>query len=136
MSARPLSFAALLFGLVTAGCPGFGDKDLEDLVEPAPVAPTWDNAVQQILATNCAGCHTEPPVGGAPPGFRFDKYTTADIDDGGLDGAVEKLDRILDRAVMNTTMPPGGGLSLEDRSVLGEWIMAGGPRSGPAEATP
>ncbi len=123
------SYLPFALALALTGCPGFGDQTLEDLVEPTDVAPTWNNQVQQLLADNCAGCHTDPPVGGAPSGFRLDKYTTADMDDGGLEGALEKKDRIFARAVNNEpfAMPPGMPLSLELKAVLGEWVMAGAP---------
>lgn len=117
--------------LLLTGCPGFGDQTLDDLVEPPATAPTWDNQVQQLLADNCAICHTDPPVGGAPAGFRLDKYTTADMEDGGLMGAFEKRDRIFARAVNNEpfAMPPGNPLSLELKAALGEWVMSGAPRA-------
>lgn len=130
MSVRYLPTAILGLAILS-GCPGFGDQTLEDLVAPSEVAPTWDNAVEQLLAENCAVCHTDPPQNGAPTGFRFDKFTTADIDDGGLQGAFEKRDRIFARAVNNEpfAMPPGSPLSLELKAVLGEWVMSGAPKS-------
>lgn len=94
-------------------------------------APTWDNSVQTILTDNCAVCHTLPPVGGAPAGFRLDKYTTDDIDDGGVPGAFEMRERIEARAVVAGSMPPGGGLSGDLKLVLDEWVSSGAPRSAP-----
>jgi len=128
---RTSTLGALALAVGLLGCPGFGDQTLEDLAAPPEAPPSWDDGVAQILAANCGGCHTDPPAGGAPPGFRLDKYTTADVDDGGLEGAFEKRARIFARVVSEdpSAMPPGGGLSLELRSIIGEWVMSGAPRA-------
>lgn len=120
-----------VFLFLLAGCPGFGSAP-----EPIEEAPSWDNEVEGILAQRCAYCHTDPPENFAPTGFRFDKYTTADIDDGGLDGALEKVDRIRARAVDASTMPPSSATPLtpEEKAILREWIESGAPRT--VEANP
>lgn len=117
-----------LFGVLLAflvGCPGFGSPP-EAIEEP----PSWDESVADLMGTKCAICHTDPPQGGAPTGFRFDKYTTDDIDDGGLLGAFEMRERIEARAVVGGTMPPASvsPLSGAERSILDEWITIGAPR--------
>ncbi|MEQ9495801.1 MAG: hypothetical protein RIT81_03060 [Deltaproteobacteria bacterium] len=115
-----------VFMLLLAGCPGFGSAP-----EPIEVAPSWDNEIEGILAQRCAYCHTNPPENFAPSGFRLDKYTVADLDDGGLDGVLEKLDRIQARAVDASTMPPSSvtPLTPEEKAILGAWIAAGAPRT-------
>ncbi len=127
---RPTRILAVLL-LAAVGCPGFGSP-LEEIVE----APSWDDDVAEIMAAKCAVCHTDPPVGGAPMGFRFDKYTTEDIDDGGLLGAFEMRERIDARAVVAGTMPPAAvkPLTGEERLIIDEWISTGAAREKAMEA--
>ena len=54
----------------------------------------------------------------------------------GLLGASEMSDRIFGRAVTDATMPPGGALGVDLRAILGEWVMAGAPRSAPEGGRP
>ena len=122
--------AVLALALALTGCPGFGDKTLEELVGMPQQTPTWDDDIQQLLSNRCAVCHTSPPVGGAPDSFRLDKYATDELD-GMLPGALDMRDRIVARAVDKNPgpMPPSDDLSDQERLLIDLWVMAGAPKS-------
>ncbi|MBI4822532.1 MAG: hypothetical protein HY791_40100 [Deltaproteobacteria bacterium] len=93
--------------------------------------PTWTREIRELMATNCAICHTDPPQNGAPEGFRFDRYDRAEAG-GTHDGAFEKRERILARAVRNepkpmppSTAPVPSPLSDVNKQLLERWIEAG-----------
>jgi uncharacterized membrane protein len=127
-------FAAGLILLV--GCPGFGDKTLAELSGITPDqmgdAPTWENSIKMILEERCGYCHLNPQANGAPSGFVFTKYDATDGGDPMEQGAFEKVDRILARAVTQSTMPPSGAMNgplLEaERVMIQQWADAGAPR--------
>ena len=122
--------ALLVLGLGLAGCPGFGDKTLEELVGMPDETPTWDDNIGPLLTARCGPCHTSPPQNFAPDTFRLDKYTTEELD-GMLPGALQMLERISARAVDKNPgpMPPSDDLSDADRVLIDIWVMAGGPKS-------
>lgn len=128
---RAVRDAALIgvLGLASAACPGFGDRTLADLTPMNMGAdpPTWENAVKMILTERCAPCHQNPPQNFAPAGFRLDKYDLAESGDG-IDGAFEKRERVIARAVTAGTMPPGNPLSDGEKAILLQWLMNGAPR--------
>lgn len=97
-----------------AGCPGFGDQLVAG---ERPVPPSWDVEIAPLMRTYCGACHGDPATNGAP-------YALASWAQ-----AVAHLERIGERAVRQQTMPPGGGLSDEERGLLAAWILAGGPRT-------
>lgn len=130
-SARTESTLFLLFvciGLVLTfsitGCPGLGDDD-DDSGDGT--TPTWENDVKDILVPKCATCHTNPPSGNAPEGFRLDKYNQAEGDDN-WEGAFEKRDRILVRTVQLLDMPPLSPLPSSERDIIRAWVEGGAPR--------
>ena len=80
----------------------------------APVL-TWNNFGQGFLIENCQTCHasTSPNRYGAPAGVTFDTR----------DQALQWEDRILARATGEApSMPPGGGVSEDDRYRLEVWL--------------
>jgi len=116
----------LTLGLLLVGCPGSGDDD-DDNDDNNGNPPTWESDIKDILTSGCATCHTNPAQNGAPNGFRLDKYSQSDGDDD-WDGAFEKRDRILVRAVQQLSMPPAGPLPEVERDLINDWIEAGAPR--------
>lgn len=103
-----ISLAALVT-LILAGC-GAPDPACADTA-----VVTWDNFGEAFLVENCQGCHARGAADrhGAPPDVAFD--TRAD--------ALRQADRILARSAgEDATMPPGGGVSAEDRRRLTAWL--------------
>lgn len=84
------------------------------LCEDAPVV-TWENFGQGFTIENCQSCHasTAPNRYGAPPYVVFDTHNDVKT----------WRERMLDRATGDApTMPPGGGVSEEDRALLEIWL--------------
>ena len=127
---RRTANAIMLFATCLLGCPGFGDKTLEELSPPVMKVVTWESDISAILTAKCAVCHTAPSVGGAPADFRLDRYDRTSA--GGMtDGAYEKADRIKARAIDAMTMPPSGSPALtdEERNLLKTWLENAAPLS-------
>jgi len=118
-----------MIALLTA-CPGLGNKTLEELAPPSDVPPTWESHIEAILTEKCGQCHGDPSPVGTADKFRFDKYDK-NAAGGSIDGAVERLTEIKDRALTKGNMPPTSSPALTDteKSLLGEWIMNGGPET-------
>ncbi|MET0402640.1 MAG: hypothetical protein ABW123_09565 [Cystobacter sp.] len=99
-----------------------------DSAEPpadGPV-PTWCADVQPVMAASCvSACHGSPETGNVRPGFRLDVYETA----GGVLGARDMAARIRERAVVQRTMPPPGGVEPTEaqRALLERWATGGTP---------
>jgi hypothetical protein len=99
---------------------------VEGLIEgrmcPTDSTANYDNTGGPFLLNWCTGCHSSLlPQGeraGAPLGVDFD--TPAGIE--------EQLLRIYARSAdNNVTMPPVGGVSAHERTLLGDWITCGAP---------
>jgi uncharacterized membrane protein len=117
----------LLAAAAVGGCTDSGNGTGSPIA-PGEV-PTWDGAVQAVLAQHCVSCHASPPTNNAPGTFRLDKYG---LDDGGdgLLGAREMAGRIRARAVVQRTMPPPPTPSIpqDDQDILEAWVQGGAPR--------
>lgn len=105
---------ATLALLALSGCPGFGDKTLAEL-EGVGGDVTYHADIRPIIEARCFPCHTSPPKFGAPN--PLDSY----------DLAVTFANRIHARAVLEGTMPPGGGVSDAEKARIAAWIQAGTP---------
>lgn len=91
----------------------------ERLCEGAPVI-TWETFGRGFTTENCQSCHasTAPNRYGAPPGVTFDTH----------DDVVMWKDRMIVRATGDApTMPPGGGVSADDRYRLEVWLRCWEP---------
>lgn len=97
-------------------CPGFGDKTLEDLVGGGDEPVTYEGHVKDILARHCWSCHGVNRCCGAP--YSFADFTSAS----------SVAERIVQRASVEGTMPPGGGaVTDEEKLRLQQWLAAGTP---------
>jgi uncharacterized membrane protein len=121
----------LSFVLMFAGCSGAGDGDggpgpadpttVEEgpaICADAPVV-TWDNFGAGFLTQHCDACHLSTTLDrhDAPADVVFD--TEEDV--------WAYADRILVRAAGDEpTMPPQGGVSVDDRYLLEVWLTCGG----------
>ena len=105
-----------MLGLVLlAGCAGSGD---DSTGVGCARALTWQNFAAGFFASYCTSCHSINAADrhGATVGVDFD--TEADID-------ASAVQRVLDAG----TMPPGGGLTDDDRTLITEWLSCAGARS-------
>ncbi len=91
------------------------DLAVDECANAPPVA--WANFAQGFFIENCQPCHatSTPERYGAPTGVVFD--TLADT--------LRWADRVLARTVEAESMPPAGGVSPEDRELLGLWLRCG-----------
>lgn len=88
--------------------------------EPVGGRPTWASFGDPFFRRQCGSCHaaTAPDRFGAPEAVTFD--TEAEVL--AQRGAVERV--ILDAE----TMPPGGGISDEERALLRSYLACVGER--------
>ena len=101
-----------------AGC--LSEKDDEDSADPCLRDPplTWDSWGKGFVEKHCNGCHSsiipDAHRNNAPKGVDFDTYV----------GVLTFAERIDARVVeLNpTAMPPGGGPTDEELSLLAEWL--------------
>ena len=120
--ALTVPLTALLAGIVlSTGC------GLE-----TPANPTWTEDVRPILMSNCARCHTDPPIGEAPGYLRLDRYDNWDLDDGTtVVGAAAVAPNVAAR-VEAGTMPPansdGPELTEEAKAQMIDWAQCGTPQ--------
>lgn len=83
-------------------------------------APTWTSFGQGFLMSRCQSCHASgaPRRYGAPASVAFDTESEAMV----------LADRIRARTLSDPpTMPPSGGLSVEDRGRLDRWLRCAQP---------
>lgn len=104
--------------------------------EPAvPENPTWTEDVRPILMANCARCHSDPPIGGAPSNVRLDRFENWANPNANfpLSGAGAQAVRIADRvANAENPMPPSiGPLNGRQQELLQLWSDNGAPRGEP-----
>lgn len=110
-----------------------------------PYAPTWTNDVQPILLANCARCHSEPAIGGAPSYFRLDVYADTTNASGMKIMGAGSVAVTIKGDLKANTMPPRFKLSDRQKQIIDNWIAAGapgpsgrptGPDAGAAAAAP
>ncbi len=89
--------------------------------DSAPINPeacaadvTWVNWVGAFLLTQCQGCHasTAPDRYGAPPTVSFDTE----------EAAIAQAAAISRTILESASMPPAGGLTDDERCLLGQWV--------------
>ena len=117
--------ACLLFAACTASGPAddAGDDGGDDGGED-PCATsylTYDNFGAPFVTSWCRSCHSSQ----LPPSERQTAPTEVNFDD--LDDVRQWSPRIAFRAGTQKTMPPAGGPSDAERSLLVEWLACGAP---------
>ena len=99
---------ALLF--VAACTSGASSTGISDLSCPPDSTLTYTNFAQDVISTRCSSCHDNKSP-------RL--MTQAELK--------AQTSQILDAAVYTDAMPNGGGMTLEERKLLGEWLVCGAP---------
>jgi uncharacterized membrane protein len=104
-----VNLSLLFFAFLTACA-----SDTPDTGLCAQPTVTWESFGQGFLITHCQGCHasTSPQRYGAPDGISFDTQEQA----AELQSAIERT--VLDQE----SMPPAGGLSDDERTLLERWL--------------
>lgn len=103
-----------VLALVLAACGDGTSDDTDPLCVDAPLV-TWVTFGQDFTRENCQSCHasTSADRNGAPESIVFDNE----------EQVLELADRILERAAAEPpTMPPRGGLELDDQERLRIWL--------------
>ena len=90
-----------------------------------PESPTWVE-VAPILRASCVRCHSAPPRGGAPRGFRLDVWETTLDDDGALTLGAGALASYSAARVAEETMPPRFALAERHADILEAWAASAG----------
>lgn len=101
----------LALALALAACTsGASSTGISDLTCPADSTLTYANFGQDAIASNCLSCHdSESP-----------RLTTQQA-------VKTHASQILDQAVYTDAMPRSGSMSIEERRMLGEWLVCGAP---------
>lgn len=102
-----LSFMLLIF--IVTSC----SSDSDDMNNPNGDV-TYSGSIKNIIDGNCLGCHTEPPVNGAPMSLVTFQNVKDAVTGRGLIGRVE-----------NGTMPPNGTLSAAQVQAIKDWQTGG-----------
>lgn len=128
LAATGIGGLALVYGLILLGNSGFtigpAKPPFTHLPDSAAIAAVTFADVRHVIDRRCAVCHSSSPAdisfGIAPGGVLFD--TPEQI--------MERRSRILERAVVTRTMPPGNKTMITDaeRSILGGWARAPMPK--------
>ena len=101
-------------GALDSGAMRDSGGPVDPICVDAPVV-TWDSWGQGFLGATCQSCHrsTSPDRNGAPVEVSFDDR----------DSALGLAERILARSTgPEPTMPPGGGVTEDDRYKLEVWL--------------
>jgi len=90
-------------------------SDSSDSGKPANSSISYTDDIKPLLEANCLRCHSENKMGGdrngAKIGVNFDTYSLA----------VANAKRANTR-IQNGSMPPGGGISAEERQLFQLWL--------------
>nr|WP_321233124.1 hypothetical protein [uncultured Psychroserpens sp.] len=90
----------LIIGGLLLNCSNVSEEDLIDST-PLPSTITYNDNVKSIIDTNCTGCHSDPPINGAPiPLVTFENVKNA-IENNGLISRISSND-------LGFLMPFGG----------------------------
>jgi uncharacterized membrane protein len=100
--------AALL--LVAACTSGASSTGISELSCPPDSTLSYASFAQDAISAHCLSCHDNKSP-------RL--VTQADIR--------AQTSQILDAAVYTDAMPAGGGMTLDERRLLGEWLVCGAP---------
>jgi hypothetical protein len=135
LSRNPLG--PVLLGLLLGAGVGFGlagcseDPEGPEGPPPSDCPPqsvlTFENFGEPFLMTWCTPCHSSHLADIGDPNDRQDAPVGADFDT--YDHYIDWDAKVYDRAAgTNTQMPPAGGPTEEERTMLAEWIACGSPQ--------
>jgi uncharacterized membrane protein len=96
--------------LVAACTSGASSTGIAPLSCPPDSTLNYANFAQDAISTHCSSCH--------------DNKSPRLMTQGEIKA---QASQILDAAVYTDAMPAGGGMTLDERKLLGEWLVCGAP---------
>ncbi|WP_282041345.1 hypothetical protein [Winogradskyella flava] len=118
MKAGKLIITAL-FAICIYSCSYDSESDLIDAVDPIDpdIIVTYVDNVEAIIQSACIGCHSDPPVNGAPvPWVTYDQVNQR---------ANDILNRMSRQSGAPGAMPPSGRLPQSTIDIIEQWIEDG-----------
>lgn len=106
-----------LIGLLLGSCTNDSDSDLRE--PDSPTTASYEANIKQIISNNCVGCHTDPPINGAP--FSLNTYDRVRdrLEKGNLLAAMKR------QTGEPAAMPPGGRLPQATIDLIEQWADEG-----------
>jgi hypothetical protein len=136
---RILAAVAAATLVVAAGCGSDGGSGSGGASSGAGAGPVQTTTtvgeglpcdVADVLAQECAACHSDPPTAGSPMSLlSYDDLAAPALSDPSKTMAAVSLERMLDMAA---PMPPGAGPTPEAVAVFDAWLAAGMPQGDPS----
>lgn len=106
-----------LFCILSVSCTNDSESDL---MEPdTDSSPSYETDIRPIIANNCLGCHSDPPVNGAP--FSLNTYDRVKdrTENGNLLTAINR------QTGESAAMPPTGRLPQATIDRIEQWADEG-----------
>lgn len=113
---RKLLFITLLC-LVLVSCSNDSESDLIEPMEENSLS--YQTHIQQIFANNCTGCHSDPPVNGAPFALNTYERVKNGVENGNVLTAIKR------QTGVSAAMPPSGRLPQTTIDLIEQWADEG-----------
>ncbi len=111
---KTLLYTAVMGVFLLTSCSGSDDSGTPP-PPPPPMDVTYTNTIQSIIASNCSGCHGNPPTNGAPVSLITYSQVVDAVNNRKL------IDRI--NGVSGVAqMPPAALLSSSLRQTIQDWV--------------
>ncbi|MDT7828639.1 hypothetical protein RQM65_08180 [Pricia sp. S334] len=107
----------ILIGVLFVSCSNDSESDLMD---PDPDGPiSYEANIKQIIGNNCLGCHSAPPVNGAPFALTTYDQVRNSTENGNLLAAIKR------QTGESAAMPPAGRLPQSTIDLIEQWADEG-----------
>ena len=113
-----ISITALI-GIFFISCTSDSESDLTE-PDSDPDAPvSYEANIKQIIAGNCLGCHSDPPVNGAPFALNTYERVKQATDNGNLLVSIKR------QTGESAAMPPAGRMPQATIDLIEQWADEG-----------
>ncbi len=102
--------------LIFTSCSNDSDDDLQELPNGSTEI-TYDGNIKSIMQNSCTGCHSSPPVNGAP--FALVNFSQVSSRSSAILNAMSR------QSGASRAMPPSGRLPQTTIDLLEQWIAEG-----------
>lgn len=107
----------ILIGILFISCSNDSESDL---MEPETMSDlTYEGSIKQIMNTNCLGCHSAPPVNGAPFSLNTYERVKDRTENGNLIRAINR------QTGESAAMPPSGRMPQATIDMIEQWADEG-----------